>query len=108
MLRPADTGRRSPLLCAHGQGRCQPTAPRPRAPFGTRGRGAIALAGSTPGHLHGSSGINIFLVAHRALSEAGGWLRLAESADPVMRTLELVSVDAVINYRETLHQALTD
>ncbi|MEU1466406.1 hypothetical protein ABZ467_38630 [Streptomyces sp. NPDC005727] len=36
------------------------------------------------------------------------WLRLAGPTDSVMRTLELVGVDAPINCRETLHQALTD
>ncbi|GGW16373.1 hypothetical protein GCM10018980_18780 [Streptomyces capoamus] len=41
-----------------------------------------------------SSGINILLVAHRALSEAGGWLRLAAIGDSVMRTISLVGVAA--------------
>ncbi|MEU6587672.1 STAS domain-containing protein [Streptomyces sp. NPDC046881] len=55
-----------------------------------------------------SSGINIFLAAHRALSEAGGWLRLADVGDSVMRTISLVGVDTVIDCRETLRQALTN
>ena len=55
-----------------------------------------------------SSGINIFLAAHRALSEAGGWLRLAAVGDSVMRPLSHVGVDAGIDCRETLRQALTD
>ncbi|MGV9937229.1 STAS domain-containing protein [Streptomyces olivaceoviridis] len=54
-----------------------------------------------------SSGINIFIAAHRALSEAGGWLRLAAIGESVMRTLSLVGLDAVIDCRETLRQALT-
>ncbi|MEU0859446.1 STAS domain-containing protein [Streptomyces griseofuscus] len=55
-----------------------------------------------------SSGINIFITAHRTLGEAGGWLRLAAVGDAVMRTLHIVGVDAVIDCRETLHQALCD
>ncbi|MFD7130573.1 STAS domain-containing protein [Streptomyces sp. NPDC059894] len=54
-----------------------------------------------------SSGINIFIAAHRTLSEAGGWLRLAAVRESVMRTLSIVGVDAVIDCRETLRQALT-
>ncbi|MFH8336495.1 STAS domain-containing protein [Streptomyces sp. AM6-12] len=53
-----------------------------------------------------SSGINIFITAHRALGEAGGWLRLAAAGESVMRTISLVGVDTVIDCRETLHQAL--
>ncbi|MFF3313523.1 STAS domain-containing protein [Streptomyces sp. NPDC002952] len=55
-----------------------------------------------------SSGINIFLTAHRALSEAGGWLRLAAPREAVMRTLSLIGADAVIDCRETLRQALNN
>jgi stage II sporulation protein AA (anti-sigma F factor antagonist) len=55
-----------------------------------------------------SSGINIFIAAHRALSEAGGWLRLAAVGEAVMRTISIVGVDTVIDCRETLRQALTD
>ncbi|MBL1082266.1 STAS domain-containing protein [Streptomyces actinomycinicus] len=55
-----------------------------------------------------SSGINILIAAHRALAEAGGWLRLAAPGQSVMRTLSIVGVDAVIDCRETLRQALTN
>ncbi|MFG2636731.1 STAS domain-containing protein [Streptomyces sp. NPDC048362] len=55
-----------------------------------------------------SSGINIFLAAHRALSEAGGWLRLVGPAGSVMRTMRIVGIDAVIDCHETLDQALSD
>ncbi|AIV38726.1 anti-sigma factor antagonist [Streptomyces sp. CCM_MD2014] len=55
-----------------------------------------------------SSGINIFIAAHRAVSEAGGWLRLAAPGETVRRTLSLVGVDAVIDCRDTLRQALGD
>lgn len=55
-----------------------------------------------------SSGINILITAHRALGEAGGWLRLAAVGETVMRTLGIVGVDALIDCRETLRHALTD
>ncbi|MFE1781085.1 STAS domain-containing protein [Streptomyces sp. NPDC059506] len=55
-----------------------------------------------------SRGINIFLAAHRTLSEAHGWLRLAAATDTVMRTLRIVGVDAVIDRLETLPQALSN
>ncbi|MEU0054216.1 STAS domain-containing protein [Streptomyces sp. NPDC006309] len=55
-----------------------------------------------------SSGINILIAAYRALGEAGGWLRLAAPTESVMRTLQIVGVEAVIDCRETLHEALSD
>ncbi|MGW2709329.1 STAS domain-containing protein [Streptomyces sp. NPDC001356] len=55
-----------------------------------------------------SSGINILIAAHQALSEAGGWLRLAAVGASVMRIISLVGVDAVIDCRETLRQALAN
>ncbi|WP_234335392.1 MULTISPECIES: STAS domain-containing protein [Streptomyces] len=55
-----------------------------------------------------STGINIFIAAHRNLTEADGWIRLAAPGEAVMRTLQIVGVDAVIDCRETLHQALSD
>ncbi|MET8767392.1 hypothetical protein [Streptomyces sp. NPDC004658] len=50
---------------------------------------------------------HIFTTAHHALSEADGWLRLAAIGEPVMRTLTILGVNAVLDCRETLHQALT-
>lgn len=55
-----------------------------------------------------SSGISILIAAHRALSEADGWLRLAAPRESVMRTLNIVGVDTLIDCRETLHQALSN
>ncbi|MFF8595220.1 STAS domain-containing protein [Streptomyces sp. NPDC015220] len=55
-----------------------------------------------------SSGINVLIAAHRALTEAGGSLRLAAPGKVVLRTLSLVGVDTVIDCHETLDQALTD
>ncbi|MEV6116338.1 STAS domain-containing protein [Streptomyces sp. NPDC052109] len=54
-----------------------------------------------------SSGINILIAAHIRLSETGGWLRLAAPTDSVLRTLQIVGVDAVIDCRETLRDALS-
>ncbi|MFF8883991.1 STAS domain-containing protein [Streptomyces flaveolus] len=53
-----------------------------------------------------SSGINILIHAHQTLTLAGGWLRLATVSQPVMRTLQLVGVDALIDTHETLDKAL--
>ncbi|MEU1710955.1 STAS domain-containing protein [Streptomyces sp. NPDC005706] len=55
-----------------------------------------------------STGINILIAAHRALTEADGWLRLASPTGVVLRTLRLVGVDTVIDCHETLDQALTN
>jgi stage II sporulation protein AA (anti-sigma F factor antagonist) len=53
-----------------------------------------------------STGINIFIAAHRTLTEAAGWIRLAAPTEAVMRTLQIVGVDAIIDCHESLHQAL--
>jgi stage II sporulation protein AA (anti-sigma F factor antagonist) len=53
-----------------------------------------------------STGINIFIAAHQALAEAGGWLRLAALTEPVQRTIRLVGLHTFIDSRETLDQAL--
>ncbi|PWJ02374.1 anti-anti-sigma factor [Streptomyces sp. NWU49] len=53
-----------------------------------------------------SSGINVFLAAHRALNEAGGWLRLAAPAPAVLRTLQIVGLDEIIDCHPTLPDAL--
>jgi anti-anti-sigma factor len=55
-----------------------------------------------------STGINLFIAAHRSLTEAGGWIRLASPTEAVMRLLQIVGVDAVIDCRETLRQALSN
>jgi stage II sporulation protein AA (anti-sigma F factor antagonist) len=55
-----------------------------------------------------STGINILIAAHRTLTDAGGWIRLAAPGEAVMRTLQIVGVDAVIDCRETLRQALSN
>lgn len=55
-----------------------------------------------------STGINILIAAHRSLTEAGGWIRLAAPTDAVMRLLQIVGVDAVIDCHETLRQAFSN
>ncbi|MFF5026053.1 STAS domain-containing protein [Streptomyces collinus] len=55
-----------------------------------------------------SSGINILIAAHRALTDTGGRLRLARPTHPVQRTLTIVGIDTVIDCHTTLPQALDD
>ncbi|MFE5407034.1 STAS domain-containing protein [Streptomyces sp. NPDC056580] len=54
-----------------------------------------------------STGINILIAAHSTLTEAGGWLRLAQPRPAVQRVLQLVGIDIIIDCHETLSQALT-
>ncbi|MEV6740796.1 STAS domain-containing protein [Streptomyces sp. NPDC051104] len=53
-----------------------------------------------------SAGINLLVAAHQATTQAGGWLRLASAQDPVMRTLQIVELDTIINCYPTLRDAL--
>ncbi|MDQ0763911.1 STAS domain-containing protein [Streptomyces canus] len=53
-----------------------------------------------------STGVNILLAAHRDLTEAGGWLRLAAPTQAVLRTIQIVGLDTVIACHRTLSQAL--
>ncbi|MBY8877298.1 STAS domain-containing protein [Actinacidiphila acidipaludis] len=43
-----------------------------------------------------SNGITILLLTHKALGEAGGWLRIAGCTSPVARVVQLVGLDTVI------------
>ncbi|WP_408053109.1 STAS domain-containing protein [Streptomyces sp. HO565] len=54
-----------------------------------------------------SSALNALIAAHQAVTEAGGWLRLAAPTAPVQRVLQLVGVDQLIDCHPTLRQALT-
>ncbi|MEW2258166.1 hypothetical protein [Streptomyces sp. NPDC047869] len=45
---------------------------------------------------------NIFIAAHHALTEADGWLRPASPTGAVLRTLQLVGLDTLIDCHETL------
>ncbi|MFF4021146.1 STAS domain-containing protein [Streptomyces sp. NPDC001843] len=55
-----------------------------------------------------STGINVLITAYRTLAEAGGWIRLAAPTEAVMRTLQIVGVDTLIDCRETLRDALSN
>ncbi|MFF1542215.1 STAS domain-containing protein [Streptomyces sp. NPDC058291] len=54
-----------------------------------------------------SSGINVFVAAHQAMSDAQGWLRMACVQESVLRLLQLVGLDQVIGCHATVEQALT-
>ncbi|MEW1648594.1 STAS domain-containing protein [Streptomyces sp. NPDC091219] len=53
-----------------------------------------------------STGINILITAHHGFTAAGGWLRLAAPTAAVLRVIQLVGVDALIDCHDTLEQAL--
>ncbi|QKW25056.1 STAS domain-containing protein [Streptomyces seoulensis] len=53
-----------------------------------------------------SSGINILINAHHAAAATGGWLRLAAPVPAVLRTLQIVGIDEVIDCHPTLPDAL--
>jgi stage II sporulation protein AA (anti-sigma F factor antagonist) len=53
-----------------------------------------------------SSGINVFITAHRKVSQAQGWLRIAGAQESVLRVLQMVGVDTVIPCHPTVEQAL--
>ncbi|MFI7501645.1 STAS domain-containing protein [Streptomyces sp. NPDC049687] len=54
-----------------------------------------------------SSGINVFVAAHRQVSGAEGWLRIAAAQESVLRLLQLVGVDDFISCHPTVEQALS-
>ncbi|MFF1306736.1 STAS domain-containing protein [Streptomyces sp. NPDC058307] len=54
-----------------------------------------------------SSGINVLVAAHKSMSDAHGWLRLAAPQASVLRLIELVGLDQVISCHPTVEQALT-
>jgi stage II sporulation protein AA (anti-sigma F factor antagonist) len=53
-----------------------------------------------------STGVNILLNAHQAITAAGGRLRLAAPTQPVKRLLQIVGVDTVMDCNDTLEDAL--
>jgi stage II sporulation protein AA (anti-sigma F factor antagonist) len=53
-----------------------------------------------------SSGLNIFVQAHRRLSEAGGWLRLANPQPLVRRVLEVTNVTRLIGVFDSVEAAI--
>ncbi|MFF1546376.1 STAS domain-containing protein [Streptomyces sp. NPDC058291] len=54
-----------------------------------------------------SSGINVFVTAHRRVSGAQGWLRIAGAQESVVRLLHMVGIDEIITCHPTVEQALT-
>ncbi|MFD3498084.1 STAS domain-containing protein [Streptomyces sp. NPDC058678] len=54
-----------------------------------------------------SSGINVLVAAHQAVSDAQGWLRIAGAQGSVLRVLHLVGLDEVIPCHPGVEQALT-
>ncbi|MGW2962295.1 STAS domain-containing protein [Streptomyces sp. NPDC001220] len=53
-----------------------------------------------------SAGINALIAAHRAATDAQGWLRVVGAQPTVQRVLELVGIDALIPCRPTVREAL--
>ncbi|WP_142268719.1 STAS domain-containing protein [Streptomyces sp. NBC_00080] len=53
-----------------------------------------------------SSGINVLVAAHQAVSGTEGWLRIAAAQNPVLHVLRLVGIDDLITCHPTLEQAL--
>jgi anti-anti-sigma factor len=54
-----------------------------------------------------SSGINVLVTAHQQAAGSQGWLRIAAAQDSVLRVLQIVGLDHVIDCHPTLEQALT-
>ncbi|WP_308010817.1 STAS domain-containing protein [Streptomyces sp. AC495_CC817] len=76
-------------------------------PYGsaTPPRTVVDLSGVT---FMDSSGINALITAHQGMSDAQGWLRMAGAQTSVLRVLQLVGLNQVIDCHPTVEQALTD
>ncbi|MFC9286859.1 STAS domain-containing protein [Streptomyces sp. NPDC057052] len=53
-----------------------------------------------------SSGINVFVAAHRRVSGVQGWLRIAGAQEAVVRLLRVVGIDELIPCHPDVEQAL--
>jgi anti-anti-sigma factor len=53
-----------------------------------------------------SSGINVFVAAHQAVSGHQGWLRIAAPQESVLRLLQMVGIDTLITCHPSIEQAL--
>ncbi|MGW7264910.1 STAS domain-containing protein [Streptomyces sp. NPDC054842] len=71
-----------------------------RAPLRT----VVDLSGVT---FMDSSGINVLVAAHQQAAGSQGWLRIAAAQDSVLRVMQIVGLDHVIDCHSTLEQALT-
>ncbi|MFG2463736.1 STAS domain-containing protein [Streptomyces sp. NPDC048523] len=54
-----------------------------------------------------STGINLLIAAHQSATDAGGWIRLAAPTSSVMRTIQIVGLDTLIDCHATLREALS-
>jgi stage II sporulation protein AA (anti-sigma F factor antagonist) len=54
-----------------------------------------------------STGINLLIAAHQSATDAGGWIRLAAPTSSVIRTIQIVGLDALIDCHATLREALS-
>ncbi|MEU6543215.1 STAS domain-containing protein [Streptomyces sp. NPDC046859] len=71
---------------------------------GVAPRTVVDLSGVT---FMDSSGINVFVAAHQAARDDQGWLRIAGAQESVLRLLEIVGLDEVIDCHPTVDEALT-
>ncbi|MEU5184677.1 STAS domain-containing protein [Streptomyces longwoodensis] len=55
-----------------------------------------------------SSGLNVFIAAHRQASSVGGWVRIAAAQQAVLRILQLVGIDTLITCHPSVEQALAE
>jgi anti-anti-sigma factor len=69
-----------------------------------RPRTVLDLSGVT---FMDSSGINVLVAAHQAMSDAQGWLRIAGAQNAVLRVLQVVGLDQVMPCHPTVEQAMT-
>jgi stage II sporulation protein AA (anti-sigma F factor antagonist) len=53
-----------------------------------------------------SSGINVLVTVHRRVNAAQGWLRIAGAQEAVVRLLNMVGIDEIIDCHPTVEQAL--
>ncbi|MEU0946867.1 STAS domain-containing protein [Streptomyces canus] len=54
-----------------------------------------------------STGINLLIAAHQSATDAGGWIRLAAPTSSVMRTIQIVGLDTLIDCHAILREALS-
>ncbi|WP_328686190.1 STAS domain-containing protein [Streptomyces sp. NBC_00343] len=54
-----------------------------------------------------STGINVFVTAHKRVSNAQGWLRIAGARESVVHVLHIVGLDTLISCHPTVEHALT-
>ncbi|OQR61988.1 anti-anti-sigma factor [Streptomyces maremycinicus] len=90
----------------HGGGRPRPQA-RPQALKAADSAGPARLVVDLSGvSFMDSSGINVFVAAHHAVTATDGWIRIAPAQEPVLRPLQMVGVNAIITCHPTLEEAL--